>query len=108
MGSMSPYCTLTHKGKKLKTKVQANAGKLPKFGEEFQFEIDDGGEEIFVRVWDQDMFSSDAVGWVKVKASSLMLNNHVADWFDLYMDNKPAGKVHLISDFAPEGGDQYE
>jgi Ca2+-dependent lipid-binding protein len=35
LGSMSPYCTLTHKGNKLKTKVQSNAGKLPVFGDEF-------------------------------------------------------------------------
>ena len=54
------------------------------------------------------MFTSDAVGFVKVKASSLMLNNHVDDWFDLFYENAPAGKIHLISDFAPEGGDQYE
>ena len=35
LGAMSPYCTLTHKGKKLKTKVQSNAGKLPVWNEEF-------------------------------------------------------------------------
>ena len=34
-GSMSPYCTLVHNAIKLKTKVQANAGKLPKFNEDF-------------------------------------------------------------------------
>lgn len=105
---MSPYCTLTHKGTKLKTKIQEDAGKLPKFGDEFQFDIEDGSEEIFVRIWDSGMFSSDAVGWVKVKASSLMLNNHVEDWFDLYYENTPAGKIHFIADFAPEGGDMYE
>jgi hypothetical protein len=79
-GSMSPYLTLTFKGKKLKTKVAESGGKRPKFGdEEFQFEIEDPGEEIFVRVWDSGMFTSDAVGFVKVKVSSLMLNNAVDD-----------------------------
>lgn len=54
------------------------------------------------------MFTSDAVGFVKVKASSLMLNNHVEDKFNLFYQNNSAGHVHLIADFAPEGGDQFE
>jgi hypothetical protein len=60
-----------------------------------------------VRVWDQDLLTSDAVGFVKVKASSLMLNNHVEDWFTIYYQNQNAGKVLLVGDFAPEGGDQF-
>jgi len=35
-------------------------------------------------MWDQDLLTSDAVGFVKIKASSLMLNNHVEDWFTIY------------------------
>lgn len=89
----------------MKTKVQNNAGKKPTFGDEFQFNVDDPSEEIFLRVWDQDLLTSDAVGFVKVKASSLMLNNHVEDWFTIYYQNENAGKVLLVSDFAPEGGD---
>jgi Ca2+-dependent lipid-binding protein len=108
LGSMSPYCTLTHKGSKLKTKVQSSAGKLPVWNDEFQFNIEDPSEEIFLRVWDQDLLTSDAVGFVKVKASSLMLNNHVEDWFTIYYENQNAGKVLLIADFAPEGGDQFQ
>jgi hypothetical protein len=53
------------------------------------------------------MLTSDAVGFVKVKASSLMLNNHVEDWFTIYYENENAGKVFLIGDFAPEGGDAF-
>jgi hypothetical protein len=60
---------------------------VPSFDAEFQFTIDDPSEEIFLRVWDQDLLTSDAVGFVKVKASSLMLNNHVEDWFTIYYQN---------------------
>jgi hypothetical protein len=61
-----------------------------------------------VRVWDQGMFSSDAIGFVKVKVSSLMLNNHITDNFNLFYDNNSAGTITLTGDFAPEGGDQFE
>jgi hypothetical protein len=53
------------------------------------------------------LLTSDAVGFVKIKASSLMLNNYVEDWFTIYYQNENAGKVLLIGEFAPEGGDQY-
>lgn len=59
-------------------------------------------------MWDEGTFTSDAVGWVKVKASSLMLNNAVDDTFDLFFENKLAGNMHLVSEFAPEGGDAFE
>lgn len=108
VGQMSPYCTLTHKKKKLKTKVRSNAGKNAKFGDTFTFELESSGEEIFVRVWDQDLMSSDAVGFVKVKVSSLMINGGTTDDFTLYFENSSAGTITLTSVWAPEGGSAYD
>jgi len=54
------------------------------------------------------MTTSDAVGFTKVKMSSLMINNGVDDWFTITYDNKPAGEIRFTSTFEPEGGDQYE
>ena len=61
-----------------------------------------------LRVWDQDLTSSDAVGFAKVKMSSLMINCGIEDWFTIMFDNKPAGEILLSTTFAPEGGNQYE
>ena len=108
VGAMSPYCTLTHKKKKLKTKVRSNAGKHARFGDTFTFDIEQPSEEIFVRVWDQGMLSSDAVGFVKVKVSSLMINDGTTDTFTLYYENESAGHLTLTSVWAPEGGTEYE
>lgn len=54
------------------------------------------------------MTTSDPVGWVKIKMSSLMFNNGVNDWFTISYENKSSGKIHIISKFAPKGGDRYE
>ena len=108
VGNMSPYCTLTHKTKKLKTKVRDAGGKHVKFGDTFTFDLENSGEEIFVRVWDQGLMSSDAVGFVKVKVSSLMINDGTTDTFTLYYENASAGEIILTSVWAPEGGTEYE
>ena len=61
-----------------------------------------------MRVWDQDLTTSDAVGFAKIKMSSLMINCGVEDWFTIMYDNKPAGEIKLKSHFEPKGGNQYE
>ena len=59
-------------------------------------------------MWDQDLTTSDAVGFCKVKVSSLMINKGIEDWFTILYDNKPAGEVLLKSVFEPKGGDAYD
>jgi len=44
-----------------------------------------------LRVWDQDMTSSDAIGFAKIKLSSLIINCGVEDWFTVNYENKAAG-----------------
>jgi Ca2+-dependent lipid-binding protein len=105
---MSPYITLVFNGKKLKTKIHDRGGKTPKWGDKFQLEVESHTEEIFMRVWDQDLTTSDAVGFTKIKLSSLMINRGTEDWFTITYDNKPAGEILLQSWFEPEGGDEYE
>ena len=61
-----------------------------------------------VRVWDQDLTTSDAVGFTKLKMSSLIINKGVDAWFDIMYENKVAGSIRIISKFEPKGGDQYE
>jgi len=73
-------------------------------GDKFQLEVQNHSEELFLRVWDKDLTTSDAVGYVKIKMSSLIINDGVDDWFTITYDNKPAGEVNLVTVFAPEGG----
>jgi len=54
------------------------------------------------------MTSSDAVGFAKLKMSSLIINMGVSDWFQVTYDNKPAGEILLETHFEPKGGNQYE
>lgn len=54
------------------------------------------------------MTTSDAVGFTKIKMSSLIINCGVEDWFTIMFDNKPAGEILLKSKFEPKGGNEYE
>ena len=108
LGKMSPYATITFNGQKYKSKVHSNAGKLPVWGDEFQFEVTGTFEELTLRIWDQDLTSSDAVGFTKIKMSSLIINCGLDDWFTIMFDNKPAGEIRISTTFAPEGGDEFE
>lgn len=61
-----------------------------------------------MRVWDQDFASSDAVGFAKIKMSSLMINCGVEDWFEIVFENKKAGEILIKTHFEPKGGNAYE
>lgn len=54
------------------------------------------------------MTTSDAVGFTKIKMSSLMINCGVEDWFTIMYDNKPAGEVKIKTQFEPKGGNAYD
>jgi Ca2+-dependent lipid-binding protein len=103
-GKMSPYITITYKTEKYKTKIHDNGGFTPKWTDEFQLEVTDITDELTLRCWNQDLTSSDAVGFTKVKISSLVTNCGIEDWFTIKHDNKPAGEIFLSSTFAPKGG----
>ena len=68
----------------------------------------DQGDEILLRVWDEDMMGSDAIGLVKFKLSSLMIDGGVEDAFEIHWEDRPAGRITLKSEFEPVGGDKYE
>lgn len=87
MGSMSPYVTIVFKGKKYKSKTMNYAGKTPKWNQKFTFEVTSHDEEMMLRVWDQDLTTSDAVGFAKIKMSSLIINKGVDCWFDIMYEN---------------------
>lgn len=108
MGKMSPYITIVFKGTKLKTKVHNYGGKKPVWGDSFVLDVASPTEELVLRVWDQDLTTSDAVGFTKIKMSSLMINCGVEDWFTIMYDNKPAGEVKIKTQFEPKGGNAYD
>jgi len=104
LGSMSPYLTLTFNGDKMKTEVSYGGGKTPTFGDEFTLECTNATDEITVRAWSQGMTSSDAVGFSKIKMSSLMMVPD--DWHTIMFDNKPAGEIHIQTRWEPKSGEQ--
>jgi hypothetical protein len=107
-GQMSPYITMSFNGKKYKSKVHDSGGKKPAWTDEFVIEVSDPSEEIIIRVWDQDLTTSDAVGFTKLKMSSLIINCGVEDWFDIFFENNKAGSIKLVSKFEPKGGNEWD
>lgn len=88
---MDPYCIISYGGKTHKTKVHKNAGKTPKWGEEFEFRILMMSDELIVKVCDKDTFSDDTVGVAMIKMSALCFNKGVNDWFNIMYESRVAG-----------------
>ena len=52
LGTMDPYCTITFKNNKYKTKVHDKGGKKPIWTDEFTLEVESPTDEMTLRCWD--------------------------------------------------------
>jgi hypothetical protein len=57
-----------------------------------------------LRCWDQELTSSDPIGFANIKLSSLMINFGVEDWFPIMYESNTVGEIFLKSKFEPKGG----
>jgi len=72
LGKMTPYCTLSHNGKRYKTNCDSNEDKEPVWSDEFKLNVRSTTDEVVVRIWDQDMTTPDCLGSAKVKVAKLL------------------------------------
>jgi len=80
---MDPFCVITCREEKYKTKVLQGAGKLPKWNETYDIEVKYIGDDMTIEVRDEDVTSSDLIGSTVIKLSSLCANGGLDEWFKL-------------------------
>jgi len=59
---MDPYCVLTTREQTFKTAVKQGAGKVPKWNQEFEIDVKYFGDDLTIKVYDEDVTSSDFIG----------------------------------------------
>lgn len=101
---MDPFCVIDYRQQTFKTAVKQNAGKTPKWDQTYDIEIKYIGDDMFVKVFDEDVTDNDAVGACQLKASSLCIPGGMDDWFTITFKGKSAGQVHLKSQWFPAVG----
>ena len=78
-------------GTRYKTRVHENGGKTPVWNQGFDFKIGSMSDDIAFEVKDNDTIGSTLIGQATIKASSLVINNGVRDWFTVDYKGKSAG-----------------
>ena len=58
---MDPYCTLETRQQKFKTRTLNGAGKTPKWDQVFDIDVKYIGDDLFFKVFDEDVSASDLV-----------------------------------------------
>lgn len=84
----------------LKTKVLQGAGKLPIWNENFEMLVKYTGDDLQVKVYDEDTVSNDLIGFCSIKFTGLI--QQTDHWYEIQYKGKPAGKVHLITKFTAD------
>ncbi len=92
---MDPYCIIQVREQEFKTAIKKKAGKEPKWGECFDIDVRYIGDDMTVKVMDDDIGKDDTIGEAKIKLSSFCVNGGLDEWYEIYFESKPAGKVHF-------------
>jgi hypothetical protein len=118
---MDPYVTITwddQAGKQTKktTAVCTDGGKTPSWeDEEFEIKIVNPGEDsecptirdsIVIRLWDEDVSSSDPIAFSTVYFSQLCFDGGLDRSYPVYWEGKHAGHVRIVSKFIDEAREE--
>ena len=95
-GKQDPFAELSIRLQKFKTKTHTDGAKAPVWNETTTMDVLDPSEVMKVKVFDEDMTSSDLICEGDIDLAGLCQNNmSVDDWFPLQFNGKQSGKIHL-------------
>ena len=103
---MDPYCIIETRQQKFRTKVLQGAGKTPRWNEWFDVDVKYIGDDIHIKVLDEDVTDSDTIGFTTLKISALTANGGLDEWFPIEYKGKSAGTLHLAGQWKPHGVQQ--
>ena len=101
---MDPYCVISTRMQRIRTKTCNKGGKKPHWENEcMEIDVKYVGDDMNLQIFDEDVANSDLVGQSTVKLSSFCSGTGIDDWFDIQHKGKSAGRVHLRSEWYPDG-----
>jgi len=59
---MDPFCIVEYRQQRFKTATKNNAGKTPKWDQTYDIDIKYIGDDMYIKVFDEDLTDNDAVG----------------------------------------------
>ena len=88
---MDPYCIIEVREQKFRTRTMDGAGKTPKWNQAFDIDVRYIGDDMTIKVMDEDVTSSDTIGTATIKCSALCAGTGIDDWFPIAYKGKQAG-----------------
>lgn len=104
IGAMDPYVVMELGSKKLQTTEKSDAGRKPKWGEDFEFEVNNPNQQFKLTVFDKDVMSSDVVGsaTINLRAEDYLrvTANPVPKKVEIMYEKELAGTISLSVRFS--------
>ena len=102
-GKMDPYCKMQCREQEWRSGTDTNGGKKPKWiNERFDIDVHYLGDDLHFHLWDDDVGKDESIGQGSTKLAALVLDGGINEWFDIQYKGKPAGKIHLQTEWHPK------
>ena len=89
----------------MRTKTIDEAGKFPVWNETVEIDVKYIGDEVFLRVKDENITDNELIGETCIKLSAFCVTGGIDDWWQLSYRGRKAGDIHLKGDWVPRGSD---
>jgi len=67
LNKMDPFATVKYRQQDFKTKAIQGAGKTPVWSETFEIDVKYQGDDLVLKIFDEDVICSDLVGTATIK-----------------------------------------
>ena len=104
-GAMDPYVTFEYRMQRCRTKCMQDAGKTPVWNEDVDIDVKYIGDDMHIRVIDENVTDHEIIGEATIKLSALCVSGGIDDWWTIAYKGKKAGDIHLKGNWQPEGSD---
>jgi Ca2+-dependent lipid-binding protein len=82
-GKMDPYCEIEMRMQRFRTATQGGAGFEPSWNENMVLDVKYIGDDMTVRILDENVIDSDLICEGRIKLSALCVNGGLDEWHQL-------------------------
>ena len=102
-GTQDPYVVIRNRYESKRTKTHTDGGKEPEWNEEIELDVKYIGDDMELEVKDDNVILADEVlGVATIKMSSLCIPGGIDDWWEVAVNGKKTGAIHLIGNWFPK------
>ena len=102
---MDPYVVIRNRNNAARTRALEDAGKTPCWNETIELDVQNIGDDIDLRVMDENVASNTEIGCCYIKLAAICVEGGLQSWWPIAYNGKKCGRIHLNGEWIASATD---